>query len=65
MNADDTNDRYVTITEMAQRMRVSKMTAYRIVHEKELPSVKFGRSIRVLESDFQAYIRRQTSERPA
>ncbi|OLL82819.1 hypothetical protein Ae168Ps1_5225c [Pseudonocardia sp. Ae168_Ps1] len=32
---------------MAERMRVSRMTVYRLVHSGELPAVRFGRSFRV------------------
>lgn len=40
-------ERYLTVAEVAQRMRVSKMTVYRLVHSGELPAVRFGRSFRV------------------
>jgi excisionase family DNA binding protein len=38
---------FLTVAEIAQRMRVSKMTVYRLVHSGELPAVRFGRSFRV------------------
>jgi excisionase family DNA binding protein len=41
---------FLTIAEVAQRMRVSKMTVYRLVHGGELPAVRFGRSFRVQQS---------------
>lgn len=42
--------RFLTVAEVADLMRVSKMTVYRLVHAGELPAVRFGRSYRVLES---------------
>lgn len=42
--------RFLTVAEVAELMRVSKMTVYRLVHSGELPAVRFGRSYRVLES---------------
>ena len=42
--------RFLTVAEVAELMRVSKMTVYRLVHAGELPAVRFGRSYRVLES---------------
>jgi excisionase family DNA binding protein len=38
---------FLTVAEVADRMRVSKMTVYRLVHSGELPAVRFGRSFRV------------------
>ena len=38
---------FLTVAEVAGRMRVSKMTVYRLVHSGELPAVRFGRSFRV------------------
>lgn len=42
--------RFLTVAEVAEIMRVSKMTVYRLVHAGELPAVRFGRSYRVPES---------------
>ena len=44
------NVRFLTVAEVADIMRVSKMTVYRLVHAGELPAVRFGRSYRVPES---------------
>lgn len=41
--------RFLTVAEVAELMRVSKMTVYRMVHAGELPAVRFGRSYRVPE----------------
>ena len=41
---------FLTIAEVAAKMRVSKMTVYRLVHAGELPAIRFGRSYRVPES---------------
>ena len=38
---------FLTVAEVAARMRVSKMTVYRHVHSGELPAIRFGRSFRV------------------
>ncbi len=49
--AADLNDvRFLTVAEVAEMMRVSKMTVYRLVHSGELPAIRFGRSFRVPES---------------
>ncbi|PXA70388.1 helix-turn-helix domain-containing protein [Cryobacterium arcticum] len=41
--------RFLTVAEVADLMRVSRMTVYRLVHAGELPAVRFGRSFRVPE----------------
>lgn len=49
---------FLTIAEVAARMRVSKMTVYRLVHSGELPAVRVGRSFRVTENDVNDYLRK-------
>lgn len=41
---------FLTVGEVADMMRVSTMTVYRLVHSGELPAVRFGRSFRIPES---------------
>jgi len=49
--AQDLSDvRFLTVAEVAEMMRVSNMTVYRMVHAGELPAVRFGRSYRIPES---------------
>ncbi len=48
--------RFLTVAEVADMMRVSKMTVYRMVHAGELPAIRFGRSFRVPESAVQEVI---------
>lgn len=36
-----------TIAEVAQFMRVSKMTVYRMVHSGDLPAIRVGKSYRI------------------
>ena len=50
MTADLDDVKFLTVAEVAEMMRVSKMTVYRLVHSGELPAVRFGRSYRVPES---------------
>ena len=49
--------RFLTVSEVADVMRVSEMTVYRLVHSGELPAVRFGRSYRVPESAVQKVLR--------
>ncbi|MEE6282547.1 helix-turn-helix domain-containing protein [Georgenia sunbinii] len=39
--------RFLTVAEVADLLRVSKMTVYRMVHAGDIPAVRVGRSFRV------------------
>ncbi|UNX56481.1 helix-turn-helix domain-containing protein [Georgenia sp. TF02-10] len=39
--------KFLTVAEVAELMRLSKMTVYRMVHAGDLPAVRMGRSFRV------------------
>ena len=55
---------FLTIAEVAARIRVSKMTVYRLVHSGELPAVQVGRSLRVLESAVHDYLKSSLVDTP-
>ncbi len=48
--------RFLTVQEVADLMRVSSMTVYRLIKAGDLPAVRVGRSFRVSESDVDAYL---------
>lgn len=50
MARDLSEVRFLTVAEVADLMRVSTMTVYRMVHAGELPAIRFGRSFRIPES---------------
>ncbi len=56
MARDLSDVRFLTVAEVADMMRVSKMTVYRLVHSGDLPAIRFGRSFRVPESSVVAAI---------
>ncbi len=49
--------RFLTVSEVAAIMRVSKMTVYRLVHSGEMSAVRVGRSFRVPEQAVHTYLR--------
>jgi excisionase family DNA binding protein len=49
--------RFFTVAEVAEVMRVSRMTVYRLVHSGELPAVRVGRSFRVPQHAVHEYLR--------
>lgn len=48
--------RFLTVAEVADMMRVSTMTVYRLVKSGDLPAVRFGRSYRIPESAVAAAV---------
>jgi excisionase family DNA binding protein len=62
MSRDLSEVRFLTVAEVADMMRVSNMTVYRLVHSGELPAVRFGRSFRIPESAVVAAIQTPISD---
>ncbi len=54
--------KFLTVAEVAELMRVSKMTVYRLVHSGDLTAVRVGRSFRVPEHAVHAYLREAFQE---
>lgn len=56
----------LTVAEVADRLRVSTMTVYRLIQRDELPALRIGRSYRIESSELEAYLSGQvrgTAER--
>lgn len=53
---DLARERFLTVQEVADLMRVSSMTIYRLIKTGELPAVRVGRSYRVAERDVDTYL---------
>jgi excisionase family DNA binding protein len=56
MASDLADVRFLTVSEVADMMRVSTMTVYRLVHSGDLPAIRFGRSFRIPETAVEAVI---------
>lgn len=54
--------RFMTVAEVADLMRVSKMTVYRLIHSGEMPAIRVGKSFRVPESAVRQLIDAGLSE---
>jgi excisionase family DNA binding protein len=48
--------RFLTASEAAERMRVSKMTVYRLIRAGKLPAVQIGKAYRVREDELEGYL---------
>ena len=46
----------LTAAEVADQLRVSTMTIYRLIRSGELPAVRVGRNYRVRAGDLDAYL---------
>ncbi|MET1087471.1 MAG: helix-turn-helix domain-containing protein [Arthrobacter sp.] len=49
---------YLTIAEVAEGLRVSRMTIYRLVQAHALASVRVGRCYRISEQAVEDYVRK-------
>lgn len=56
MARDLSDVRFLTVAEVAELMRVSNMTVYRLVHSGDLPAIRFGRSFRIPETAVEAVL---------
>lgn len=54
--ANTENATFLTVAEVADLMRVSKMTVYRLIHSEELPAVQVGRNFRVRSTAVEEYL---------
>jgi excisionase family DNA binding protein len=56
LDPDEEHDTYLMVREVAALMRVSKMTVYRLIEEKELDAKRFGWSYRIPEKAVDKYL---------
>ncbi|HSH60181.1 MAG TPA: helix-turn-helix domain-containing protein [Acidimicrobiales bacterium] len=54
----ETEQHLLTVAEVAEVMRVSNMTVYRLIRSGELLATRVGRSYRIWEDDVHSYLRR-------
>ena len=54
--------RFLTVAEVADLLRVSSMTVYRLIKEGDLPAVRVGKSYRLREDDLDAYLAKQYTQ---
>jgi excisionase family DNA binding protein len=52
--------RLLTVREVAEAMRVSTMTVYRLIKAGDLPAIRVGKHFRIREADFNGYLDAQT-----
>ncbi len=49
-------DRLLTVAEVADHMRVSNMTVYRLIKSGTLPALRVGKNYRIRSGDLASYL---------
>ena len=49
-------DRLLMVREVAELMRVSTMTVYRLIKAGDLPAIRVGKNFRIRRSDVESYL---------
>lgn len=52
----------MTVNEVADLLRVSRMTVYRLIKTGEMPALRVGRSYRLREEDIHSYLTERYTE---
>ncbi|MHB8781385.1 MAG: helix-turn-helix domain-containing protein [Candidatus Geothermincolia bacterium] len=50
--------RLLTVSEVADILRVSNMTVYRLIKSGQIPAIRVGKNYRIDETDVNAYLTR-------
>jgi excisionase family DNA binding protein len=62
MSTRFTQARLLTVNEVADLLRVSRMTVYRLIKEGSLKALRVGRNYRLREDDVDEYLRKRYHE---
>ena len=64
MAANSPPNPYLTVQEAADRMRVHPQSVYRLCYRGELGYTRIGRSVRILETELDAFMARPQTLKP-
>jgi excisionase family DNA binding protein len=53
---DKVSNKLLTVNEVANILRVSNMTVYRLVKGGQIPAIRVGKNYRIKESDVNKYL---------
>ncbi len=62
MATSPARSRFLTPAEVAEELRVSAMTVYRLIKSGELRAARIGKSYRISEEDVDAYLQQRFSD---
>ena len=54
-------ERLLTMKELAERLQVSRVTAWRLIAERGLKCIRIGRSVRIRERDLEAWLEKNST----
>ncbi|MGQ9475779.1 MAG: helix-turn-helix domain-containing protein [Actinomycetota bacterium] len=54
--AGESGNKLLTVNEVANILRVSNMTVYRLVKSGQIPAIRVGKNYRIKESDVNEYL---------
>ena len=55
-----TDHQLLTVREVADAMRVSTMTVYRLIRDGEMPAIRVGKHFRLRSADVQSFLNDRT-----
>ncbi len=56
MEQDGSRSRFLTVSEVADELRVSSMTVYRLIKSEQLPATRVGKSLRIRIDDVERFL---------
>ncbi len=56
MAQDGSRSRFLTVAEVADELRVSSMTVYRLIKSEQLPATRVGKSLRIRVDDVERFL---------
>ena len=56
MAQDGSRSRFLTVAEVADELRVSSMTVYRLIKSEQLPATRVGKSLRIRTDDVERFL---------
>jgi excisionase family DNA binding protein len=62
MATSPARSRFLTPAEVAEQLRVSSMTVYRLIKSGELRAARIGKSYRISEDDVDTYLQARFSD---
>ena len=62
MATSSSRPRFLTPAEVAEQLRVSSMTVYRLIKSGELRAARIGKSYRISEDDVDTYLQARFSD---
>jgi excisionase family DNA binding protein len=55
------DSKFMTIKEVAELLKVNKMTLYRAIKKGKIKAVKIGKDFRITDTEFENFIKRNST----